>query len=79
LAVDALKELDSILVDVLGELNYNATFNTNKEQDGIVVELGELDNIIINAVRESNNTTINILVESDNTTVLVLGGLDNVL
>jgi hypothetical protein len=77
--VDVLKESNSTLVDVPRELDYNATLNTDREQDGIVVELGELDNMIINAVGESNNTIMDAPMESDNAIVLVLGGLDNVL
>ena len=74
-----LKELNSTLVDMLRELDYNATLNTDREQDGIVVELGELDNIIIDAVGESNNTIMDAPMELDNAIVLVLRGLDNVL
>jgi hypothetical protein len=78
-AVNVLKELNSTLVDVPRESDYNATLNIDREQDGIVVELGELDNMIIDAVRESNNTIMDAPMESDNAIVLMLRGLDNVL
>jgi RecJ-like exonuclease len=88
-AVDALKESDSIIVEVpreseyinvytLGESDdssvvslgklYNATLNTDREPDSIVVELEESDNMTINALRESNNIILDAPMESDNAT-----------
>jgi hypothetical protein len=51
----------------------------DREPDGTVVELGESDNMTVDAVGESNNEILDAPVESDNATVCVLGDSDNAI
>jgi hypothetical protein len=62
-------------VKLLGKL-YNVTLDSDREPDGMIVELVESGNNV-DTVGEPNNTILDIPVESNNATVHLLGDSDN--